>query len=60
MVFIYLYWKDALSEKPGEFCKHKSSSLYNQDVEVKRSGHARLVEVEVEVIYSFPRSRRDA
>ena len=41
VVFINLYWKDALSEKPGEFCKHKSSSLYNQDVEV---------------IYSFPRS----
>ena len=41
VVFINLYWKGALSEKPGKFYKHKSSSLYNQAVEV---------------IYSFPRS----
>ena len=45
VVFINLYWKDALYEKPGAFCKHKSSSLYNQAIEV---------------IYSFPRSGRDA
>ena len=31
MVFINLYWKDSRS---GGFCKHKSSSFYNQAVEV--------------------------
>ena len=45
MVFINLYWKDARSEETSGFCKHKSSSLYNQAVEV---------------IYSFPRSGCDA
>ena len=36
VVFINLYWKDDRSRtgKTGGFCKHKSSSLYNQDVEV--------------------------
>ena len=31
MVFINLYWKDGRS---GGFCKYKSSSLYNEAVEV--------------------------
>ena len=34
MVFINLYWKDGHSGKTVGFCKHKSSSLYNQVVEV--------------------------
>ena len=35
-VFLNLYWKDDLSGtlKTGGFCKHKSSTLYNQAVEV--------------------------
>ena len=40
MIFINVYWKDALSKKPGEFCKHKSSSLYNQAVDVIYRGRA--------------------
>ena len=39
-----LYWKDMHYEKVGGFCKHKSSSLYNQYVEV---------------IYNLPRSGCD-
>ena len=40
MVFINLYWKDAYgrSAKTVEFCKHKSSSLYNEAVEAKKRG----------------------
>ena len=36
VVFINLYWKDDCFEtaKTGGFCKHKSSFLYNQAVEV--------------------------
>ena len=44
VVFINLYWKDALSEKPGAFCKHKYSSLYSQAFDV---------------IYSLPKSSHD-
>ena len=34
VVFINLYWNDGRSGKAVGFCKHKSSSLYNQAVEV--------------------------
>ena len=34
VVFINLYGKDGRSGKTGGFCEHKSSSLYNQVVEV--------------------------
>ena len=36
VIFINLYWKDDRSRtgKAGGFFKHKSSSLYNQAVEV--------------------------
>ena len=44
VVFINLYWKDDRSGKTGAFCKHKSSSLHNEAVEV---------------IYSLPRSGHD-
>ena len=52
VVFINLYWKDALSEKPGKFRNPGGLStikMLKQDVEAR-----------VEVIYSFPRSGRDA
>ena len=45
VVFINLYWKDGRSGKTAAFCKHKSSSLHNQAINV---------------IYSLPRSSRDA
>ena len=40
VVFINLHWKDAYghSGKAVEFCRHKSSSLYNQAVEAKKQG----------------------
>ena len=44
VVFVNLYWEDGCSGKTGAFCKHKSSSLHNQAVEV---------------IYSLPRSDCD-
>ena len=34
VVFINLYWKDSFSGKTVGFCKHKSSSLYSQAVEM--------------------------
>ena len=34
VVFINPYWKDSPFGKTAGFCKHKSSSLYNQVVEV--------------------------
>ena len=42
--YVNIYWKDDPSWKTGAFCKHKSSSLHNQAVEV---------------VYSLPRSGRD-
>ena len=45
MIFIiYIYWKDTHPGKTGTFCRHKSSSLHKQAVEV---------------IYSLPRSSPD-
>ena len=44
VAFINLYWKDGPSWKISAFCKHKSSFLHNQAVEV---------------VYSLPRSGHD-
>ena len=45
VVFINVYWKDDSSGKTSAFCKHKSSHLHNQAVEV--------------IYYSLPRSGCD-
>ena len=34
VIFINLYWKDSRSRRTVGFCKHKSSSVYSQAVEM--------------------------